>query len=69
MSSSGGDFVSGAGRDHSGHHPGTPVDVSTLTIDLLPGATPPMGQIYPLSIQEQNAMDEYIKEALHQRFI
>ncbi|KAL0199034.1 hypothetical protein M9458_007574, partial [Cirrhinus mrigala] len=39
------------------------------TIGLLPGATLPKGRIYPLSIPEQKAMDDYIKEALQQGFI
>ncbi|KAL0150131.1 hypothetical protein M9458_054558 [Cirrhinus mrigala] len=38
-------------------------------IDLLPGAKLPKGHVYPLSIQEQAAMEEYIKEALQQGFI
>ncbi|KAL0169271.1 hypothetical protein M9458_033867, partial [Cirrhinus mrigala] len=38
-------------------------------IDLLPGAKLPKGKIYPLSIPEQKAMEEYIKEALQQGFI
>ncbi|XP_052453258.1 uncharacterized protein LOC128014065 [Carassius gibelio] len=38
-------------------------------IDLLPGATLPKGRIYPLSIPEQKAMEEYIQEALAQEFI
>lgn len=38
-------------------------------IDLLPGATPPCGKIYPLSIPEQKAMKEYIEEALCQEYI
>ncbi|KAL1261443.1 hypothetical protein QQF64_006708 [Cirrhinus molitorella] len=38
-------------------------------IDLLPGAKLPEGQIYPLSIPERAAMEEYIQEALHQGFI
>ncbi len=38
-------------------------------IDLLPGAKLPRGHIYPLSIPERTAMEEYIKEALHQGFI
>ncbi len=38
-------------------------------IDLLPGATLPKGRVYPLSIPECKAMDDYIKEALQQRFI
>lgn len=39
------------------------------TIDLLPGAKSPKGQIYTLSILESTAMEEYIKEALNQGFI
>ena len=38
-------------------------------IDLLPGATLPKGRIYPLSIPEQKAMEEYVQEALRQGFI
>ncbi|ROK23432.1 Transmembrane protein 232 [Anabarilius grahami] len=38
-------------------------------IDLLPGATLPKGRIYPLSIPEQQAMEEYVHEALQQGFI
>ncbi len=38
-------------------------------IDLLPGATLPKGRVYPLSIPERKAMEDYIKEALQQRFI
>ncbi len=38
-------------------------------IDLLPGATLPKGRVYPLSIPEQKAMEEYIQEALQQHFI
>ncbi|KAL0164179.1 hypothetical protein M9458_039932, partial [Cirrhinus mrigala] len=38
-------------------------------IDLLPGAKLSKGYIYPLSIPEQAAMEEYIKEALQQGFI
>jgi hypothetical protein len=33
-------------------------------INLLPGALPPKGRIYPLSIPENEAMDTYIEEAL-----
>ncbi|KAI2652639.1 Transposon Tf2-9 polyprotein [Labeo rohita] len=39
------------------------------TIDLLPGAQLPKGRVYPLSIPERQAMEEYIKEALQQGFI
>lgn len=39
------------------------------SIDLLPGAKLPHGKIYPLSRPEQEAMEDYIKEALHQGFI
>lgn len=33
-------------------------------IDLLPGTTPPRGQVYPLSVAEQWAIEEYVDEAL-----
>ncbi len=38
-------------------------------IDLLPGEPVPRGKIYPLSLPEQKAMEEYIEEALHQGYI
>ncbi|KAL0154168.1 hypothetical protein M9458_050526, partial [Cirrhinus mrigala] len=38
-------------------------------IELLPGAQLPKGRIYPLSILECQAMEEYIAEALSQGFI
>ncbi len=38
-------------------------------IDLLPGAKLPKGRVYPLTIPERAAMEEYIKEALQQGFI
>ncbi len=38
-------------------------------IDLLPGHKLPKGRVYPLSIPERKAMEEYIKEALHQRYV
>ncbi|KAI2654763.1 Retrotransposon-derived protein PEG10 [Labeo rohita] len=38
-------------------------------IDLLPGAQLPKGRVYPLSIPECQAMEEYITEALNQGFI
>ncbi len=38
-------------------------------IDLLPGTRPPKGRVYPLSIPERKAMENYIKEALQQGFI
>ncbi len=38
-------------------------------IDLLPGEPVPRGRIYPLSIPEQKAMEEYIDEALQQNYI
>ncbi len=38
-------------------------------IDLLPGTKLPKGSIYPLSIPERKAMEEYIREALQQGFI
>ncbi|KAK3545965.1 hypothetical protein QTP70_017186, partial [Hemibagrus guttatus] len=33
-------------------------------IDLLPNASPPKGRIYPLSLPESKAMEEYIKSSL-----
>ncbi|KAL0149363.1 hypothetical protein M9458_055401, partial [Cirrhinus mrigala] len=38
-------------------------------IELLPAAQLPKGKIYPLSIPERQAMEEYIAEALKQGFI
>ncbi|KAL0200285.1 hypothetical protein M9458_003472, partial [Cirrhinus mrigala] len=38
-------------------------------IELLPGAQLPKGRVYPLSIPEHQAMEEYIAEALSQGFI
>ncbi|XP_030634258.1 receptor-type tyrosine-protein phosphatase gamma [Chanos chanos] len=38
-------------------------------IDLLPGSSPPRGKIYPLSIPESEALDQYIDEALKQGII
>jgi len=38
-------------------------------IDLLPGEPVPKGKIYSLSIPEEKAMEEYIKEALSQGYI
>ncbi len=38
-------------------------------IDLLPGESVPKGRIYPLSLPEQKAMEEYIEEALKQCYI
>ncbi|XP_067230540.1 rhomboid-related protein 3 isoform X1 [Chanodichthys erythropterus] len=38
-------------------------------IDLLPGEPVPRGRIYPLSVPEEKAMEEYIKEALNQGYI
>ncbi|KAK3505766.1 hypothetical protein QTP70_004100 [Hemibagrus guttatus] len=38
-------------------------------IDLIPGESVPRGRIYPLSIPEEKAMEEYIKEALEQGYI
>ncbi len=38
-------------------------------IDLIPGEPVPRGKIYPLSLPEQKAMEEYIEEALHQGYI
>ncbi len=38
-------------------------------IDLLPGTKLPKGRVYPLSILECKAMDDYIQEARRQVFI
>ncbi len=38
-------------------------------IDLVPGEPVPRGKIYPLSLPEQKAMEEYIEEALNQGYI
>lgn len=38
-------------------------------IKLLPGTTPPRGRIYLLTLTEQETMEEYIQEALHQAYI
>lgn len=38
-------------------------------IDLIPGTTPPKGRIYPLLQAEQDAKEEYVKEALEQKYI
>ncbi|KAK3510954.1 hypothetical protein QTP70_027807, partial [Hemibagrus guttatus] len=38
-------------------------------IDLIPGEPVPKGRIYSLSIPEEKAMEEYIKEALSQGYI
>lgn len=38
-------------------------------IELLPGTSPPLSWVYPLSIAEQQAMEEYIQEALQQGYI
>ncbi|KAL0177702.1 hypothetical protein M9458_026596, partial [Cirrhinus mrigala] len=38
-------------------------------IDLVPDAPLPKGKIYPLSLPESKAMEEYIKEALSQGYI
>ncbi|KAL0161376.1 hypothetical protein M9458_045101, partial [Cirrhinus mrigala] len=38
-------------------------------INLLPGAQLPKGKVYPLSIPERQAMEDYITEALNQGFI
>ncbi|KAL0195105.1 hypothetical protein M9458_008677 [Cirrhinus mrigala] len=39
------------------------------TIDLVPNASLPKGRIYPLSLPESKAMEEYIREALSQGYI
>ncbi|KAI2661165.1 Transposon Tf2-9 polyprotein [Labeo rohita] len=38
-------------------------------IDLVPNASLPKGRIYPLSLPESKAMEEYIREALSQEYI
>lgn len=38
-------------------------------IDILPGEPVPRGKMYPLSIPKQNAMEQYIEEALQQGYI
>ncbi|KAK3512381.1 hypothetical protein QTP70_007448 [Hemibagrus guttatus] len=38
-------------------------------IDLLPNASPPRGRVYPLSLPESKAMEEYIETALAARHI
>lgn len=50
----------------SGLPPHWPYDCA---IELLPGTNPPPNWIYPLSIAEQRAMEEYIQEAHQQRYI
>ncbi|KAI2666686.1 Transposon Tf2-6 polyprotein [Labeo rohita] len=45
------------------HRPGD------CAIDLLPGAVPPKGRIFPLSQPESEAMNRYIKEELAKGFI
>lgn len=50
----------------SGLPPHRPYDCE---IDLLPGTTPTRGRIYPLSLTEQKAMEEYVQEALEQGYI
>ncbi len=42
---------------------------TSTPIDLLPGESVPKGKIYPLSLPEQKAMEEYIEEALQQGYI
>ncbi len=46
--------------------PHRPLDCA---IDLLPGHKLPKGRVYPLSIPEHKAMEEYIQEALNQGYI
>lgn len=38
-------------------------------IKLLPGTTPPRGEMYPISLREQKGMEEYVQEALKQGYI
>ncbi len=58
------DVFSKQAATHLQHH--QPWDCA---IDLLPGAKLPKGQVYPLSIPEHKAMEDYIQEALNQGFI
>jgi len=46
--------------------PHRPLDCA---IDLISGEPVPRGKIYPLSLPEQKAMEEYIEEALKQGYI
>jgi hypothetical protein len=39
-----------------------------FAIDQFSGAFPPRGRIYPLSVAETQAMEDYIQEALQQGF-
>lgn len=39
------------------------------SIELLPSTTPPRGLNYPLCPKEQQATEEYIQEALRQKYI
>ncbi len=55
-----------ANRQPHSYPPHRPWDCA---IDLLPGDTLSKGRVYPLSIPERKAMEEYIKEALQQVFI
>ncbi len=52
-------------KPHSCHHH-RPWDCA---IDLIPGEPVSCGKIYPLSLPEQKAMEEYIGEALQQGYI
>ncbi|KAK3522647.1 hypothetical protein QTP86_028895 [Hemibagrus guttatus] len=49
--------------DLSAHHPWD------CAIDLIPNAMPPKSRVYPLSIPERKAMEEYIEEALATGYI
>ncbi|KAK3507083.1 hypothetical protein QTP70_004474 [Hemibagrus guttatus] len=49
--------------DLPAHHPWD------CAIDLIPNTMPPKSRIYPLSILERRAMEEYIKEALSTGYI
>ncbi len=40
--------------------------IACRTEDVLPGESVPKGKIYPLSLLQQKAMEEYIEEALQQ---
>ncbi|KAM4723058.1 EH domain-binding protein 1-like protein 1 [Rhinophrynus dorsalis] len=40
------------------------IQAKKLTSLLLPGSTPPRGHVYPLSVEENKAVEEYVSDAL-----
>ncbi|KAK3522835.1 hypothetical protein QTP86_004671 [Hemibagrus guttatus] len=56
-------FIKERVTDLPAHHPWD------CAIDLIPNTMPPKSHIYPLSILERRAMEEYIKEALSTGYI